>query len=387
MNRIARYLDYAIEANIALVLFTFPFALHFFNDAWMALLILYAAIKLLRRERIVLPPTAPFMIIFVILTVFSVVISHVGFGKIRYLTMGVGTCLFAYDWFSFDKKRLSRVAFYFITSAMLASCIALYDELFLSLPANYRAQGPFGNTFYLALWSGIGIFIGMIVLTKNREHAMFIYLLGAIVVMICAFILSKTRAPWIAMILVMGLTFYFSPNKRTVLILSGVLAVLFASIATFDESVRARLLAVVHNENDLRWPMWQKTVEGMLEKFGLCDWLFGRGPRTYSIELPFHGQSMKFVFPHFLPMELLYSLGILGTVAFLTWIGILFYRTVRLLRESVSWSTLRPIGMTAFLVFFICFFNESFFARYFSFPFWFFLGISLALVHERERTG
>jgi hypothetical protein len=386
VKRAAHYLDYVVEANLIALFLTFPFALKFFNDAWMALLILYAASKLLRREDIALPPTTTILIFFVASIVVSTTTTHLEFGKTRYLFMGLGTCLFAYDWFSRDEKRLSRVVFYFICSALFASCAAIYEMLFGDLPVHGRAEGPFSNTFYLSLWTGTGLFLAIIILAKSRGRAMLLCCLGAVIVLASAFILSKTRASWVAMMLILGLTGYFLPNKRTVLIVAGTLATLLGGMVVLDESLRMRLLAVIQNADDLRWPMWQKTAEYMTEQFGLRDWLLGRGPRAYSINLLYAGQTITFAFPHFMPVELLYSFGICGTSAFLVWFGALCYRTIMLLRERASWLTLRPVGMTAVLVLLTCFFNESFFARYFAFPFWFFSGISLALVNEGERA-
>lgn len=386
MKRAAHYFDHAIEVNILLLFMMFPFALKFFNDAWIVLLILYVASKLLRYEGITLPPTTPFLIFFVVCVFVSITTLHVGFGKIRYLSMGLVTCLFVYDWFSHNEKRLSRVVIYFIISALLASCVAVLQILLGNLSADYRVQGPFGNTFYLALWTGIGLFLTTIImLAKGSGRTMRLYCFGAIIVMASAFILSKTRAPWVAMIVVLGLTCCFLPNKRTASWVAGVLVALLGGMAVFDDSVRLRLFAVVCNTDDLRWQIWQKTAESMAEQFGLCDWLLGRGPGAYSIKLLYEGQEIKFAFPHLMPMELLYSFGIGGAVAFFVWVGAMCFRTIKLLRERAPLSMLRPVGMTALLVLLTCFFNESFFARYFSFPFWFFSGISLVLINEGEE--
>jgi len=384
-KRIVHYSDYAVEASIIALFLAFPFALKFFNDAWMALLILCAASKLLHRERIAFPPMTSFLIPFVAFVFVSMTVAHFEFGKTRYLFMGLVTCLFVHDWFSRDEKRLSRVVIYFIISALLASCVAMVQILLGNLSTDYRVQGPFGNTFYLALWTGIGLFLTFIILAKSRGHVMLLCCLGSAIMLASAFILSKTRAPWIAIMLVLGVTGYFLTNKRFVFIVFGVLVVLFGGMIVFDESVRLRLLAVMHNADDLRWPMWQKTVESMVEQFSLRDWLVGRGPGAYSITLSYGGQEIKFAFPHLMPVELLYSLGIGGTVAFFVWVGAVCFRMIRLLRETALMSTLRPVGMTALLVLLTCFFNESFFARYFSFPFWFFSGIALVLISEGEK--
>lgn len=388
MSRAVQYLDYVIEANIVALFLFFPFALKFFNNAWMALLIIYAISKLLRRESVALPASAPFLLLFGVAVAFSSTISDFGFGKTRYLFMGLGTCLFAYDWFSRDWERLPRVVFYFIISALLVSSTAIYQLLFGGLPIYERVEGPFRNTFYLALWSGTGLFLTIIILVKSgsrRTTQLCCYL--AAIVLASAFILSKTRAPWVAMVLVIGVTCYFMPYRRAVLIMTGVLAVLFGSMVVFNESVRLRLLAVILNAGDLRWPIWWQTMQVIKEQFNLYDWILGRGPGAYSINLLYEGQIIKFAFPHFLPMELLYSLGICGTGIFLVWLGHLVYRTLMLLHGRTSWSMLDPVGMTAFLVLLTCLFNESFFARYFSFPFWFFSGISLALLNKRGSTG
>ena len=386
MRLVTKSLDYAVEASIISLFLTFPFAIRLFNDAWIILLILYAVSKLLRREGIALPSMTPLLILFVVFVVVSATAAHFEFDKTRYLLMGVGTCLFTYDWFSRDEKRLARVVIYFITSALLASCIAVFQIFLENLPADYRAQGPFSNTFYLALWTGTGLFLTINIFARSRGLAMLLLCLGAIVMLAFAFILSKTRAPWIALMLVLGVTCYFWANRKTVLVVVGVLIVLFGGMVICDEFVRLRLLAVIHNTDDLRWQMWQKTAESMIAQFGLRDWLVGCGPGAYSIKLPYEGQILEFAFPHFMPMELLHSLGICGTSAFFAWFGALCYRNVRLLCERAPWSPSPPVGMVATLIFFTCFFNESFFARYFSFPFWFFSGISLALINEGGRV-
>jgi len=385
IKRIGHYFDYTVEANIMALFLAFPFALKYFNDAWMALLIIYISSKLLRREGIELPPMISFLILFALFVVVSAMFAHFEFGKTRYLFMGLATCLFVYDWFSRDEKRLSRVVIYFIISALLASCVAVVQILLGNLSADYRVQGPFGNTFYLALWTGIGLFLTFIILAKSRGRVMLLCCLGVVIMLASAFILSKTRAPWIAIMLVLGVTGYFLTNKRSVFIVFGVLIFLFGGMVVFDESVGPRLLAVMHNADDLRWPMWQKSVEAMTEQFSLRDWLVGRGPGAYSITLSYGAQDIKFAFPHLMPVELVYSLGIGGTVAFFVWVGALCSRMIRLLRETALMSTLHPVGMTALLVLLTCFFNESFFARYFSFPFWFFSGIALVLISEAEK--
>jgi len=78
----------------------------------------------------------------------------------------------------------------------------------------------------------------------------------------------------------------------------------------------------------------------------------------------------------------------MGVVAFLAWLIFLAYKLNGLLKSNAHNLHIKYIGLLPILVLLICFFNESFFSRYFSFTFWFFIGILFALLRiETEVKG
>ncbi|MEW6117190.1 MAG: O-antigen ligase family protein [Nitrospirota bacterium] len=387
MKEYSRFTDYLIELNIILLIFAFPLNLVWFNRLWDALLVIWVIKKVAARERFALPPSAGLLAAFASAVTVSALLSAQPpyIGKLRYFLKGVGLSMVAYDFFRYDQRRIVRVLNYFIACTLMVSLYATYEAIYLR-GLNSRAQSFFENTFYLALWSGVGLFIVIARLQKSSSKISSAVYYIIMLILGTAFLLSKTRGPFIGMGATLLVLFFVSPHRSSLLKISTALIALMLTVFYVDDTLNIRLLSIMNNNSHLRWTIWQQSLALIRETFSTLNWLFGKGPGMFKYEYPhFDKINQNFTFPHFVPFELLYVTGIVGLIISMIWFAFFYYKLF-LLSKSVPAHHLKHIGMLPLLILLICLVNESFFSRYFSFPFWFFVGVSFALLdNSRHR--
>ena len=391
--------DYLIELNIFLIIFIFPF-IHkwssiWFNNLWISLLVLWTLKKIVSKENIVIPPASITLAIFMGTIFLSSFFSEqlpLSFIKISYTLMGIGLYFVIYDFYKHHEKRFERTVHYFLVSTVLVSIDAIIQFIFskdiFGIPMDdSRVRAFFIHPFFVALWAGIGLFLSICRLTETPDrihqiaYRIFLVILGS------AFLFSKTRAAWIAMGVILCIIFFSMPRKRTFLkylIVGGSFVLLLFLINT---SLRMRAFSIVTDTN-LRWSIWIQSSYMIMEKFTFKHWLIGRGPGLFKLEYP-HYDLIKGgeTFPHMIAIELLYALGIIGIIAFLIWVSRYIFIVVSAHKKSAKDIYCGYIGFMPLLILFMCFINESFFSRYFSFLFWFASGFSLATLPDIKNNS
>lgn len=388
MKAYSRFADYLIELIIILLVFAFPLNLVWFNKLWDALLVVWTIKKIAGREQLVLPPLSGLLAAFAGVVVLSTFLSAQPqyIGKLRYFLKGAGLSIVAYDFLRSDQQRIVRVLNYFIVCTVMVSLYAIYEALFLK-GFNFRAQSFFENTFYLALWSGIGLFIVILRLQQHLSKPSLAVNVLIMLVLGAAFLLSKTRGPFIGMVIMLFVLFFVLPQRSGVLKISAALLALALALFAFDDDLNIRLLSITNDDSHLRGTILYQSLTLMTATFSPLNWLLGKGPGLFKYEYPqFDRINQTFTFPHFVPLELLYVTGVVGLLIFLIWLAVFLYKLWGLLKSPFA-SDLRYTGLVPVVVLLICFLNESFFSRYFSFPFWFFVGSSFALFNYAERSG
>ncbi|MGB5159006.1 O-antigen ligase family protein [Desulfobacterium sp. N47] len=389
MKQYGRFIDYLIELNIILLIFAFPLNLGFFNKLWMSLIIIWLSGKILRQDSVVMPPSGYFLLVFIGTIVISVIFSKqpdVSRGSVMYCIKGIALCMVLFDFSGHDEKRIDRIVHYFMASALMAAFYAFY-QLFCLKGIDTRAHSFFYNTFYLALWSGIGILAAISKLLAKPSKLSFYAYEVSLLILGAALMLSKTRAPLIAVGIVLLIIVFYVPDKIKSLKYLAVFGVVTLLLFIYDETLRMRALSIFDSNTELRWTIWSQTLALIKAKFWMADWLIGRGPGVFKSEyIQFDHINYPFTFPHMIPVELFYAFGLMGVVAFLTWFIFLMYRLNGLLKNNTLDLHIKYIGLWPALVFLICLINESFFSRYFSFSFWFFTGILLALLRIEKAA-
>ncbi|MFZ5998716.1 MAG: O-antigen ligase family protein [Nitrospirota bacterium] len=379
MKQYSRYFDYCLEANTILLIFAFPHNLYWFNKFWEILLGTWIMKKLLMREGIALPPMSRLLLAFIMTGVLSALYSGglQNTGPLRYLIKGCALSVVIHDLLSCDQDRAERILNCFVMCTVAVGLYGIYEVLFVK-GISFRAQAFFGNTFHLSLWTGIGLFISMVRLdSESSKVNLAIYYVTA-AILGAAFLLSKSRGPLLAMGTVLLIVLLNSINKRKMLKTAIIFGVLVAAVFAIDDDLRGRVLSIGDDKTHLRWTIWKQSLMLIKEKFSVINWLIGKGPGLFKYEYPYYDHiNQNWTFPHLMPLELFYTFGLLGSILLGLWIC----KLLGALRCIIN-PYLRHIALLPFLVLLICFVNESFFSRYFSFPFWFFVGASLALLNN-----
>lgn len=400
-----RFLDYLIELNIILLIFAFPL-IHVwnrFNDFWKSLIIIWVLKKLINininKIKISIPPTCIYLFALVGTIILSSIFSeqlHLSLNKIRYFILGITLSIVVYDFLNHSEMRIHRVISYFIISAVLTAIYPVVHQVIITKGtfgislSGLRATGFFCNTFYLALWSGIGLFLVIFrFIEASTKTSQFVCSI-CILILGLAFLFSKTRAPWIAMTIIFGTTFVCVPYKKN--LLKAILSLIAITMILFviDNAIRAKTISIINTSNE-RWIIWEQTLTIIKENFTQLDWFFGRGPGIFKLEYSHLIESWEvsvlprvYAFPHMIPLELFYASGILGVLAFILWLANYLFKLLPLLKNNSS-NLYVNIGLMPFLILFTCLINEQFFSRYFSFTFWFFAGASFSLLHMAEN--
>lgn len=391
--------DYLIELNFVLLILAFPL-IHvgldvWFNNLWQSLIGLWAVSKFIinREFKIIIPSGSSVLAIFLGAVLLSTLLSEqieTSSRNIKYFILGMGLYIVSYDFFRQDEKKLRRVVNYVMISALIVSLDAIIQTFFtkdiFGLPmAGMRATGLFSHPFYLALWSGIGIFLAILNVTKASNKAESFVYYTCLFLLGVAFSLSQTRAAWIAMGVSLLIAFLYFPYRKLSKIAFIVAAIVVAFII-LDDSFRMRMLSIFRAQ-DPRWSLWSQYLIMIEERFYSLDWFFGRGPGLFKLEyfqydMP---KSLHLTFPHMIIFELFYSTGLLGSSAFIIWL--IYYIYKAFLKEKRSKDlTVFFICFMPLLILLTCLINESFYSRYFSFPFWFFAGISSAVLYRRGKA-
>lgn len=397
MNRLRKIFDFLTEANIYLLIVSFPLSRVWFNNFWDALILIWLVGKVVSKDqgKSRIPPTPPsggMLTVFVIGMFVSSLVSvdhTASVSGTKHLLKGILLCVMSYDFFSADAKRIGRSVSLLIGSAVLVSLDALVQltmsrDLFGNPLIASRATAFFPHPFYLALWSGIALYLCVVRLINSRSKKAFATYLLCVLSLGAAFLLSKTRAAWVAM----GLTFVgfslFLPNKKRVLGVFLLLAAVSSLLFVFDDSMRMRALSII-KADDPRLLIWKQSLAAVQAHFTSLNWLFGRGPGTFSLEYPSYDPTREgSIFPHLIGLELFYAFGLIGLILFAVWISSLIYAVIVMRMKSPSLSSGWPLGLLPVVVLLLCLINESFFSRYFSFLFWFFTGITFSLLHHAK---
>jgi hypothetical protein len=401
-KKIGPFLNYLLELNIALLIFAFSLIhmVGWFNDLWKSLLIIWVLTKLTGTEKIKISIPTSFNYLFSLITVIILSCFFSGniklsFDNISYFVLGIGLCVVIYDFFSHDEKRISRVITYFIISTLLTSTDAIIHQLVFAKGgfgvslSGLRATGFFSNPFQMSLWSGIGLFLAIFRLIESSTKTSKLIYLACVIILEAAFLLSKTRAPWIAMAITFFIALFYTPYKKDILKVILILGVIIFIVLVFDNSMRMRVVSVI-SEGDARWIIFENCLRMIRENFTLMDWFLGRGPGLFKLEyaqLDLAKLHRVFTFPHMILLELFYASGLLGVLTFLLWLVHYLFNLLYLLKENTISSCVQHVGLMPILILLICFFNVPFFSRYFSFPFWFFTGASFYLFYRVETNN
>ena len=399
-KRIGRFLDYLIELNIALLIFSFSFIhmVGWFNDFWKALLILWVFKKILNTEKLEIPILTSFnyLLFLIISIILSCILSEdikLSFDYISYFMLGIGLSVVIYDFFIHDEKRISRAITYFVISAVLTSADAIIDHLVFAKKgfgvslSGSRATGFFSNPFHLSLWSGIGLFLAIFRLIESSTKTSKLMYLAFVLILAGAFLLSKTRAPWIAMAVTLFIALFYTHNKKTILKVALILGAITSLVLVFDNSMRIRAGSII-NQMDARWIILEYTTSMIRDNFTLMDWFAGRGPGLFKMEyaqLDLAKLGRVYTFPHMILLELFHASGLFGVVTFLLWIFHYSLKVLHVLKDNAINASIKHLGLIPILILLICFVNVPFFSRYFSFPFWFFTGVSFYLLYRMGK--
>jgi hypothetical protein len=400
-NTVKQVINHLIEVNIlALVLFFPLMHLGFrgvFTDLWVSLLGLWVLHKILTHQEtgFHLPPSGRMLLASVAAVLLSVVFSEsvlLSLDTSLHFLKGVGLSIVVFDYYSVHSERMKRLISFILFSALIVSLDALYQVVFAKdiagVPMNWiRATAFFTHPFYLSLWAVVGIFLATLRLLETSSTGHRIFYSAGMLVMGAALIFSKTRAAWIALAAMLFSSSIFLTDRKRILKVLLILLVLVMILFAADESFRSRTLSIF-KADDLRWTIWQQSYTAILQKFSLPDWFLGRGPGIFRLEYPeFDLIQERSTFPHLIALELLYASGIAGAAGYFFWFGHYLVRLVSLIKHHGREFRLYFIGFMPLLIFLVCFINESYFSRYFSFTFWFFAGMSFAVMGRAEKAG
>ncbi len=379
------------EVLIALCFFSIPFALNSFNRIWWLLLVVGGTHAVLFKNRHhSIPPTSGYLIGLISIVVISVLNGEyvsLSASKADYYFMGMLTGWVSYNFAGGDERRIRRLNGYFILSAILASLVAVYQIFFLTVPHDLRVTATFSNTFYLALWSGIGLYCLLISYPhfQNRPYSRLAISAGAVLLTL-VFLLSQTRAAWLGLgiLVLIGIVYY--PGQTSFMPWLSVIVVFFAIIIIGNDSIRSRVCTMIANQEDPRWQVWSQTLTMIREQFRVDDWILGRGPGAFKIDFPHYDRAaLSWTFPHCIGLELFYTTGVSGLGIFSIWILAYLRKLHRLMRSRAVSVFLGLASLIPIQVLITTMINESFFSRYFSFLFWLFAGVSLSVLNLREN--
>lgn len=400
VKRCSRLLGYLIELNIILLIFSFS-TVHLcdiFNDLWKSLLVIWVVRKLISKDPIPIPPSCIFLFAFTGAVLLSCILSqqpHLSFDKIDYLIYGMALSIVVYDLLNHDEGLPHRIGIYFIMSAVITSADAVIHQVVSGKGfrgftlSGSRATGFFSNPFYLALWSGIGLFLTIFRLIEAHARTSRLVYLTFALILGAAFLFSKTRAPWIAMGIVLLLSLLYTPDKKGLLKVIFILGIVTLILLIFDDATRVRAISIVGTK-DTRWIIWENCLIMIRENFTLADWFFGRGPGLFKLEyaqLDLTGLGKVYTFPHMILFELFYATGLLGVLTFIFWFFDYTSKLLSALKDDSSNLLARQSSLIPLLTMLISFINIPFFSRYFSFPFWFFVGASPSLLCGKRKPA
>ncbi len=226
---------------------------------------------------------------------------------------------------------------------------ALLDWEYLAMPRNRggddpRLAGPFAAPGMTAEFFLVMIFLWAHELTRKPRWPMRVALAGLVAANLVFLLMTGNRGAFLLLVLAFPAFLYLFRKElgvlraaRTFVFAALLLAGTSALVLSYSEfSVIYERLAETEIESgvpDTRTEAWAVAVEGIAERP-----LLGHGPRLrliddHIVRYPAH-QFLDY--PHNLYLFLLYTVGIVGLAAFLTFFAGLVWRLLRAARTAVT---------------------------------------------------
>lgn len=272
---------------------------------------------------------------------------------------GLFTLLHFLAWFMMSAsilktwKEWRKILIYEVALSVIMGCVSLLQLPFPNLllfPASSRVGGLLDNPIYMAAYQIFNLFFIVWLWLKGASRSMKIFLVGAAVIDIGAFIAAQSRGALLGLavgVVVFAITYaVFTPNKkakRIVLSLAAFGFIVYGLIfslrnTTFIQNTPLNRLTNFQVGTAGRFIAWDIAWQGFLERpitgWGLDDFhiLFNAKYNPKSLEAGYY--ETWFDRSHNTVMDALSMTGIIGTVTFFGLFFALFFSVYRAYRKK-----------------------------------------------------
>lgn len=144
-------------------------------------------------------------------------------------------------------------------------------------------------------------------------------------------ILTFSRGAWLGLAASILVIFIFSKEKPYIITVLG--ATLLLTLPEFDAVLSRVNIGFLSNDssNEYRWYLWKVAFKTFTE-----NPLFGTGIGSFGFALPSHAQAAGYLVSHAhnIYLHLLAEIGLVGFIAFFSYIGIAVYVAYRMMKSS-----------------------------------------------------
>jgi O-antigen ligase len=280
-----------------------------------------------------------------------------------YLLLPIAIPLASLFYVSFDPNRNPWIKF--VAGSAIMGCVALFDIIILN---EYRAGGPFLPTgfSFIALVS-TSLVIASFHRFRQTRIGMTIFI-SAILMGVCAIVLSGTRASWLAGIAVLFIAMFYYLDRYSIsrrilfsLLLIAGIAVVSSTVPLvqkrFDGMIEM-VMPYVEGEEQTEYTSLRYRVElwklGL--QLGLDNKVFGYGPgdtkkkiQEYAGQYPRYAELAIMNHIHNQYIQTFAMTGFVGLVSLLVMIGCHFWIFTKYLRKRYS-TEVRSLAFGGFLM-------------------------------------
>ncbi len=280
-------------------------------------------------------------ILFVIVIFFmllSAVINHdisaqTSYKMILYFIIRFGLVFASLSYFfRLGAFRAKELLFFILAGLVLLAFTGLYQLIYIIIfdapfweqyGISFGLSGSLGSRTGFGILVGIGLVLSVGLFFESRfassvatkRPLLAIFQLALILLFAFCVLFSMARSSWVAFCgaILIFLAINCKKLRPKDLLLMGLLVLVSALFLALSESLQARLNELLVGESSHRIEIWAWTIEKVLSSPFL-----GHGPKSFELLNATLNVPLRISSPHNLTLNLLFDLGIIGTLAFYT---------------------------------------------------------------------
>ena len=308
---------------------------------------------------------------------------------------GAGVYFVARNYFTANKGKIKHIAAVFFITAIVISMDGFFQYVFgkdfirgFSLDVFFKGAGELETrriTASMKYPNNLGVYLAFIipisvtVFLKLKNISLRILAGCGILLIIGALLLTYSRSSWLALFIAIIFMIVFMKNKKFILILLPLFIFILLMPKTSTMIRSAQPGRIIDDSIKGRVRYTRDAIDVIK-----INPVFGSGINTYdSLNKKIHPGREIYPYAHNCYLQMWAELGLIGLLAFLSFICVLFSKTFKFLKKSAE-NELRPFvvgisaGVMVLLISFI--FDTHFYNSTLSVLFWASCGILAGIV-------